>query len=46
LVMFAQVFLAAAVSFAVASFMLGFGREAKREDAAEGAETAPESVSA
>ncbi len=35
LVMFMQVLLAAAVSFAVASFLLGFGREAKREDVAE-----------
>lgn len=35
LVMFMQVILAAAVSFAVASFLLGFGREAKREDTAE-----------
>ena len=35
LVMFMQVILAAAVSFAVASFMLGFGREAKRDDESE-----------
>jgi PTS system mannitol-specific IIC component len=35
LVMLLQVTLAAAVSFAVASFLLGFGREAKREDSAE-----------
>jgi len=46
LVMFAQVFLAAAVSFAVASFMLGFGREAKREDVVEDEVNTPQSVSA
>ncbi len=46
LVMFMQVLLAAAVSFAVASFLLGFGREAKREDVAEDAVNAPQSVSA
>lgn len=34
-VMLLQVILAAAVSFAVASFLLGFGREAKRENEAE-----------
>ena len=38
-VMLAQVLLAAAVSFAVASFLLGFGREAKRDDATEDAAT-------
>ena len=46
LVMFMQVLLAAAVSFAVASFLLGFGREAKREDVAEDPAEAPVSVSA
>ncbi len=35
LTMFLQVLLAAGVSFVVAAFLLGFGREAKREDAAE-----------
>lgn len=34
-VMLLQVTLAAAVAFTVASFLLGFGREAKREDEAE-----------
>ncbi|MFW7414354.1 PTS transporter subunit EIIC [Demequina sp. SO4-18] len=34
-VMFAQVLLAATVSFFVASMLLGFGREARREDAPE-----------
>ena len=46
LVMFMQVILAAAVSFMVASFLLGFGREAKREDAPEETANAPQSVSA
>ena len=44
LVMFMQVILAAAVSFSVASFLLGFGREAKVEDNAD--ETASETVGA
>jgi PTS system mannitol-specific IIC component len=35
LVMFTQVLLAAAVSFIVASFLLGFGREANRDNAPE-----------
>jgi PTS system mannitol-specific IIC component len=35
LVMFMQVILAAAVSFTVASFLLGFGREGKRDDSSE-----------
>ena len=39
--MILQVLLAAAVSFAVAAFLLGFGREAKREDAAEEAAATP-----
>lgn len=43
-VMFAQVILAAAVSFTVASFLLGFGREAKRDDATE--EAVPATVAA
>ncbi|WP_062135729.1 PTS transporter subunit EIIC [Demequina aestuarii] len=34
-VMFAQVILAAAVSFIAAAFLMGFGREARREDAPE-----------
>ncbi len=46
LVMFMQVILAAAVSFTVASFLLGFGREAKRENAEEDAANAPQNVSA
>ncbi len=45
-VMFMQVILAAVVSFAVASFLLGFGREAKREDAAEETSAADLGVSA
>ncbi len=46
LVMFLQVILSAAVSFAVAAFLLGFGREAKREDAPEESADEPVSVSA
>ncbi len=46
LVMFLQVILAAAVSFGVAAFLLGFGREAKREDSEEDAANAPQGVSA
>ncbi|GIG53515.1 PTS mannitol transporter subunit IICB [Demequina activiva] len=48
--MILQVALAAIVSFAVASFLLGFGREAKREDApqdpAEAEQPAPTPVAA
>ncbi|WP_061960707.1 PTS mannitol transporter subunit IICB [Demequina flava] len=37
LVMFSQVILATAVSFIVAAFLMGFGREARREDGADDA---------
>jgi len=39
-VMFSQVLLAAAVSFIVAAFLMGFGREAKRENAPDDAAVA------
>ncbi|WP_430867463.1 PTS transporter subunit EIIC [Demequina aurantiaca] len=41
IVMFSQIILAAAVSFIVAAFVMGFGREARHENAADDAAATP-----